>query len=82
VTVLFGIWSLRSHPISPRHLAILPLTAAVLSFWTAGPGSVRPHQTIAVWAACAVIGGFAGVLWAQSMQVSIDRIQWRGSAGV
>src|SRR5262245_56881925 len=75
VTVMFGVWSLRPHAISPRRLAILPLTAAVLSLWNAGPGSIRPAQTIAVWAACALAGGFGGVLWAQSMQVSIDRIQ-------
>ena len=72
---MFGVWSLRPHAISPRRLAILPLAAAVLSLWNAGPGSIRPAQTIAVWAACALAGGFGGVLWAQSMQVSIDRIQ-------
>src|SRR5215475_5126154 len=75
VTVMFGVWSLRPHAISPRRLAILPLTAAVLSLWNAGPGSIRPAQTTAVWAACALAGGFGGVLWAQTMQVSIDRIQ-------
>jgi len=75
VTVLFGVWALRPHSISPRRLAILPLTAGVLSLWSAGPGSIRPVQTIAVWAACALIGSLAGVLWAQSMQVSIDAVQ-------
>jgi len=57
VTILFGVWSLRPHWISPRRLAILPLTAAVLSLWSAGPGSIRPAQTIAIWAACALLGG-------------------------
>jgi teichoic acid transport system permease protein len=75
VTVLFGVWSLRPHAITPRRLAILPLTAAVLSLWNAGPGSIHPAQTIALWAACAVVGGVVGVLWTQSMQVSIDRVQ-------
>jgi hypothetical protein len=36
---------------------------------------IRPAQTIAIWAACVLIGGFSGMRWAQSMQVSIDRVE-------
>jgi hypothetical protein len=75
VTVLFGLWSRRPHAISPGRLAILPVTAVALSLWFAGAGSIRPVQTLAVWAVCALLGGSAGVLWARSMQVSIDRVQ-------
>ena len=73
VTLLFGVWSLRPHTVSPRRLLIVPLIAAGLSLWNASTTLALPAQTMVVWATCFFVGCIAGVLWTKSMQVKIDR---------